>query len=178
MRMPFGRGPVPIGRRIARTLLLVTMAQVAAAAGAAAADEPDSDEYAIARCLEAWGTKHPFHGKRNPPFKTLSANVKVFGIGAAIVDDEPTREPRLVLVNPAVAVMSKSTMRLLNPNGWYCLKSNVTVMSKTVIELACDANIADSRDGVAVLGSNVEGTGKGVTVMGKTELRRVGCKER
>jgi hypothetical protein len=164
-------------RRIARMLLLVTIAQMAVGAGAVVGDENDSDEYAIARCLAAWGTTHPFQGKKSPPFKTLSAGVKVFGIGAAIIDDERTREPRLVLVSPSVGVMSKSTMRLLNPNGWYCLKSNVTVMSKTVIELACAASIADAREGVAVLGSNVEGTGKGVTVMGKTELRRVGCRD-
>lgn len=139
------------------------------------ADDRDGDDRAIARCLRVWGGKHPFQGVKNPKYEEVSTNVKVLGAGGPLEDNSDTKEPKLVLVKPSVAVMSKSVMRLLNPNGWYCLKANVTVMAKTVIELACNAAIADSTDGVAVLGSNEEGTGQGVTVLGKTELKRIGC---
>jgi hypothetical protein len=101
--------------------------------------------------------------------------VRLLGVGAQIEDKTTTATPDLVLVKPTVSVMTKSTLRLLNPNGWYCLKSNVTVMAKSVIELGCGSNVADSRAGTAVLGSNAQGTGRGVTVMGKTELRRLDC---
>lgn len=139
------------------------------------AKDADGDRLAIARCLEAWSGKHPFKGDATPAFKTLSTSVQVLGVGEDMVDADQTKEPSLVLVKPTVAVLTKSHLRLLNPNGWYCLKANVTVLAKTVLEIACNASIADSREGVAVLASNSQGTGKGVTVLGKTELKRVGC---
>ncbi len=137
--------------------------------------EVDGDRLAVGRCLAAWKDKHPFGTQKTPEYKVMGATVQVLGIGDDMTDEESTKEPRLVLVKPTVAVLSKSSIRLMNPNGWYCLKANVTVLAKTVIEVACNASIADSRDGVAVLGSNSQGTGKGVTVLGKTELKRQGC---
>ncbi len=132
------------------------------------AQEDDSN---VAHCLKAWG-KHPFGAR--PVHKTLATSVKVFGIGQNTVDTEATPSPSLVLVNPGVNVMGGSTIELLNPNGWYCLRSNVNVMGGMTIKLHCKAKIAMATDGTTtVLGNNTEE--KGITVMGSTQVERVGC---
>jgi hypothetical protein len=124
----------------------------------------------IARCLAAWGT-HPFG--RNPAFRTMAASVKVFGIGQNPADTERTEAPALILVNPGVNVMGGTTLELLNPNGWYCFRSNVNVMGKLAIRAHCKAHLASAADGVTVLGSN--SANKSVTVMGSTQVELVGC---
>lgn len=130
----------------------------------------DDDGSAINRCLIAWG-EHPF-GK-NPKFKTLSTSVKVFGIGKTSGDLEVTTEPRLVMVNAAVNVLGGAKIELLNPNGWYCLTSNVNVMGGLRIKAHCSAHVASAVEGVAVLGNSSDN--KSVTVMGKTAIDLVGC---
>ena len=134
----------------------------------AAAQEVDSS---IAACLKAWGT-HPF-GK-NPQFKALSTSVKVFGIGSNSGDTVPTDAPALVLVQPGVNVMGGTVIELLNPNGWYCLRTTVNVMGGVNIRAHCKAHLASTADGTTVMGSNSEN--KGVTVMGSTTVERVDCK--
>ena len=134
----------------------------------ALAAEVDS---AIASCLKAWG-KQPFGA--NPRYKTLSTSVKVFGIGENPADRERTSTPSLVLVNTGVNVMGRTRLELLNPNGWYCFKSNVNVMGSLIITAACTAHLASAHDGTTVLGSN--SGNKSVTVMGATRVELVGCK--
>jgi hypothetical protein len=131
------------------------------------ASELDSS---IASCLKAWD-KHPF-GK-NPRYKTLGTSVKVFGIGQNPADTERTDSPSLVLVNSSVNVMGGNTLELLNPNGWYCFRSNVNVMGGVKIRANCKAHLASASDGVTVLGSNSDN--KSVTVMGSTQVELVGC---
>lgn len=125
---------------------------------------------AIASCLKAWGA-NPF-GK-NPSYKTLETSVKVFGIGQNPTDTERTNSPSLVLVDPAVNVMGGTTMELLNPNGWYCFRSNVNVMGSLSIKADCKAHLASATDGTTVLGTS--SGGKSVTVMGSTEVELVNC---
>jgi hypothetical protein len=136
--------------------------------GPTLAAEVDS---AIASCLRAWG-KQPFGA--NPRYKTLSTSVKVFGIGENPADRERTSSPSLVLVNTGVNVMGRTRVELLNPNGWYCFKSNVNVMGSLIITAACTAHLASAHDGTTVLGSNSDN--KSVTVMGSTRVELVGCK--
>jgi hypothetical protein len=136
--------------------------------GPTLAAEVDS---AIASCLRAWG-KQPFGA--NPRYKTLSTSVKVFGIGENPADRERTSSPSLVLVNTGVNVMGRTRVELLNPNGWYCFKSNVNVMGSLIITAACTAHLASAHDGTTVLGSNSDN--KSVTVMGATRVELVGCK--
>jgi hypothetical protein len=131
------------------------------------AQELDSS---IAACLKAWG-KHPF-GK-NPSYRTLGTTVKVFGIGRNPSDTEVTSAPSLVLINPGVNVMGGTVYELLNPNGWYCLRTTVNVMGGLVIHAHCKAHIASSAGDATVLGNN--NTNKGVTVMGSTQIETVGC---
>jgi hypothetical protein len=124
----------------------------------------------IVSCLKAWG-EHPF-GK-NPKYKTLATSVKVFGIGEDTKDLEVTSSPSLVLINPGVNVMGGSTVELLNPNGWYCFRTNVNVMGGLNIKLHCKAHLASSTGGTTVLGTDSDKNS--VTVMGSTEVERVDC---
>lgn len=125
----------------------------------------------ISGCLKAWG-KHPFGN--NPEYKTLAASVKVFGIGQSTTDSEFTNSPSLVLVNPGVNVMGGTTIELLNPNGWYCLRNNVNVMGGLSIRAHCKAHLASATEGVTVLGSSSDI--KSTTVMGSTQIELVDCK--
>ncbi len=124
----------------------------------------------ISSCLKAWG-KHPFGS--NPKYKTLATSVKVFGIGQNPTDSEFTNSPSLVLVNPGVNVMGGTTIELLNPNGWYCFRSNTNVMGSLTIRAHCKAHLASATEGVTVLGSNSDI--KSITVMGSTQIELVDC---
>jgi hypothetical protein len=133
--------------------------------------EARADEYLndVRLCLLNWKT-HPFP-KDNPTYKVIQPQVKVFGIGGNVDETTATDKPELVYIRPNVSVMSKTTLNLMNPNGWYCLASNTAVMAKVVINLGCKAHLASSQEGVAVLG----GGDKGVNVLGKTAVNLVGC---
>lgn len=133
----------------------------------------ESGSKSIATCLSSWGT-HPF-GK-NPKFRTMSTSVKVFGIGGNPRDDAVTSAPALILVNPAVNVMGGTTIELLNPNGWYCFRSNVNVMGGLKIKAHCKAHLASTKDGASVLGKSDSEGDKAVTVMGSSRVELVGCK--
>jgi hypothetical protein len=107
----------------------------------------------IAACLKAW-RDHPFGN--TPQFKTLETSVKVFGIGKETADTEPTGSPSLVLINPSVNVMGGSTIELMNPNGWYCLRTAVSIMGRVNIRAHCKAHLASNSGGITVLGNNGE----------------------
>ena len=154
-------------KRTAHIATLLVLCLALPAPMVASAQEIDSS---IAACLKAWGT-NPF-GK-NPQFRTLQTAVKVFGIGKNTSDTERTSSPALILVNPGVNVMGGSTIELLNPNGWYCLRTTVNVMGGVNIRAHCKAHLASSSDGATVMGNNSEN--KGVTVMGSTNVERVDC---
>lgn len=138
-----------------------------AMAPALAADDMDSP---VSNCLRAWG-EHPF-GK-NPPYKTLSTSVKVFGIGPDTIDAEPTNTPVLVLVNPSVNVAGGSQIQVLNPNGWYCFRTTVSVMGGLTIKAHCKSHLATTSGDVLAVGNGSDD--KGITVMGSTQVERVGC---
>jgi hypothetical protein len=70
--------------------------------------------------------------------------------------------------------MGGSTFELLNPNGWYCLRTNVNVMGGLTIKVHCKAHLASATEGVTVLGSSSDK--KSITVMGSTKIEQVGCK--
>ncbi len=116
----------------------------------AAASEVDSS---IAACLKAWGD-HPF-GK-TPQYKTLGTSVRVFGIGTEAADTQPTSSPSLVLINPSVNLMGVSTIELLNPVGWYCMRTTTSIMGTVNIRAHCKARLAATSDGNTVLGNKGE----------------------
>jgi hypothetical protein len=130
-----------------------------------------SDQDALKACLHNWGT--PPFAAGNLDYRTIAASVRVFDIGVSVQDDRATAQPELVLIKPSVNVFSTSTLRLLNPQGWYCLESKVAVFSAVDIQLACRANLASASDGATVLGSN--DSRNGVTVLGTSHVTRIGC---
>jgi len=131
-----------------------------------------SDPYraGVQRCLANW-KNHPFD-VQSPEYRVIEPKVGVFGIGGDIHDDKATDRPELVYIRPAVSVMSKSDIDLMNPNGWYCLEKSVSVMAKIRIRLQCDAHLASTEQAVSVMG----GGDRGVNVMGATRVEKVGCK--
>jgi hypothetical protein len=133
------------------------------------AQEVDSS---IAACLKVWGD-HPF-GK-NPHFKTLDTSVKVFGIGTSTGDTGATSSPSLVLINPTYNLMGGSTIDLMNPNGWYCLRTTVSILGEVSIRAHCKAQLAAASDGKALRGNNTENRAikdLNVTVIGDVSIER------
>ena len=151
-----------------RTFLVLALL---AASGAALADE---DQQTLDGCIAQWGRKSPFR-KGTPAETTLSTGVKVFGVGSSSSgNDSPTSHPALILVRPAVNVMGKSTIKLNNPKGWYCFRSNVNVAGKMEIDAPCTAHIASATSEGAAVGAS-DDTGKGVSVFGALRVTRHGC---
>jgi len=149
---------------------LLSLLFLAAFAAPALAD----DQAAVDGCIATWGAQSPFK-KGTRPDKVISTGVKVFGIGERQGNEETTTAPSLVLVNPAVNVAGKSTVRLANPNGWYCLQNQTTVAGKITIQAHCNAHIASAKgDGTSVAAH--DDTGKGVAVAGALRVQRFGCK--
>lgn len=123
-------------------------------------------------CLKTWGNEHPFKNKGRLQFRVIDNNVKVFGMGENVRDDTATTYPQMILIRPAVNVMGKMEYYLTNPNGWYCMDSNVTVMGKSVINLACSAKLTSTHGSITVLGKSDSKEKSGTTVMGKTVINR------
>lgn len=135
-----------------------------------------NDQAVLDHCIATWGSSSPFR-KGTPAHSVLASGVKVFGIGQGISGSDPvTDRPALVLVRPAVNVAGRTTIRLANPNGWYCFRSNVTVAGKLEIEAHCSAKIASARDSGTTVGAADE-SNKGVAVFGALRVTRYGCPE-
>lgn len=134
----------------------------------------ESDEKAIARCLVAWGD-HPFGDADIKNHRKIYASVSVLGMGNAITDTTVTDKPRLIVVEAGVNVLSDSVYNLKNPNGWYCLKVNVDVMSSLTINLHCKANMSDGMVNVNVMSKGDQAGAVGVDVLSKGHINRTGC---
>ncbi|MBL8511807.1 MAG: hypothetical protein JNM52_09190, partial [Betaproteobacteria bacterium] len=133
-----------------------------------------NNQESVNECIAAWGSKSPFK-KGTKPNKTISTNVKVFGVGKKHVGDSTvTTKPSLVFLEPEINVLGKSTIYLANPNGWYCFRNNVTVAGKIQINAHCKAHIATSGgDGASVLAADE--SDKGVAVLGALRISRFDC---
>ena len=135
------------------------------------------DQKVLDACIAEWGADSPFR-KGAAVSKVVAPGTKVFGIGKNNNGDETvTAKPALILVRPAVNVLGKTTIRLANPKGWYCFRSNVTVAGKIAIDAHCDARIASARDGGTSVMAKDE-SDKGVAVMGALRITRFGCADR
>ena len=158
-----------------RLLLLAFLLAPLFAFSAPAVDA--NDQKVLDACIADWGAASPFK-KGAAVSKVVAPGTKVFGIGKNNNGDETvTASPALILVRPAVNVMGKTTIRLANPKGWYCFRSNVTVAGKIAIEAHCDAHIASARDGGTSVMAKDE-SDKGVAVMGALRVTRFGCVEK
>ncbi|HUP98203.1 MAG TPA: hypothetical protein VM073_09685 [Usitatibacter sp.] len=135
-----------------------------------------SDQPALDACISSWGKAAPFK-KGKPADSVIGTGVKVFGIGSGQSGSDPvTDKPVLVLVRPAVNVAGSSTIKLSNPNGWYCFRSNVTVAGAMRIEAHCKAHIASAKEDGTTVGAADE-SGKGVAVFGALRVNRFDCPE-
>lgn len=137
-------------KKAARVIALLAGCLALSLPMAISAKELDSS---IAACLNAWGD-HPFGSA--PGFKTLGTSVKVFGIGNAVGDTTPTSAPSLVLIEPSVNLLGNSTIDLMNPNGWYCLRTVVSIIGRVHLRANCKAHLASTSDGATVLANYVE----------------------
>ncbi len=147
--------------------LLAAVALLSLCAGAQA-------DQALDGCIAAWGKKSPFK-KGASADSTIGTGVKVFGIGQGQSGDDPvTTKPALIYVRPAVNVMGATTLRLSNPQGWYCFRSNVSVAGNINIEVQCNAHIAHAREDGTNVGAADE-SNKGVVVFGALRVTRFGC---
>jgi hypothetical protein len=152
-----------------RNAILALMFIAPASALAAAGDQPVLDA-----CISSWGKKSPFK-KGTRADGTIATGVKVFGIGSGQSgNDAPTDKPALYLVRPAVNVAGKSTIRLNNPKGWYCFRSNVTVAGALHIDAHCTAQIASAKEDGTSVGA-VDESNTGVAVFGALRINRFGC---
>ena len=150
---------------------------VAAALSLACLPALAQDQGALDACIQSWGKTAPFK-KGTPATSVIAPSVKVFGIGGSgNVNDAPTDRPALVLVRPAVNVMGSSKIRLENPKGWYCFKSNVNVAGSMNIEAHCTAHIASAKEDGTSVGA-VDESSKGVSVFGALRVTRFGCDEK
>jgi hypothetical protein len=71
--------------------------------------------------------------------------------------------------------MGGSTIDLLNPNGWYCLRTTVSIVGGVSIRAHCKAQLAATSDGKAMLADKTENRGiknLNVTVMGSVSIER------
>ena len=149
--------------------LFAAFVLAAVALPAAASDQP-----ALDACIASWGKSSPFK-KGKAADSVIGTGVKVFGIGSGQSgNDPPTDRPALILVRPAVNVAGRSTIRLSNPNGWYCFRSNVTVAGAMNIEAHCKAHIASAKEDGTTVGASDE-SGKGVAVFGALRVNRFDC---
>ena len=152
--------------------LLAASFLVPASAPAAAPDQQVLDA-----CISSWGKKSPFK-KGTRADSSIGTGVKVFGIGSGQSgSDAPTDKPALVFVRPAVNVAGRSRIRLSNPNGWYCFRSNVTVAGALHIDAHCTAQIASAKEDGTSVGA-VDQSGSGVAVFGALRVNRFGCPEK
>jgi hypothetical protein len=134
--------------------------------------QSDEDAGYINLCLKAWGN-HPF--TEEPQYRKYSSVLNLFGIGQNTDDLAPTKKPALVLIDTGVNVLGGTTLRLMNPNGWYCFRSNINVMGKVTIKAHCQAHLASASDGLTIFGEDQHN--KSTTVLGQTQVELIGCED-
>ena len=164
-----GQGAVPLSRCVRRSLTIPAALMLLLPVTGLASDQAMVDQ-----CIAAWGSKSPFR-KGTTPNLVIGTGVKVFGLGSSQTgNDAPTDRPNLVLVRSAVNVAGKSTIKLSNPQGWYCLEDAVTVAGKINISAHCHAHLASGTGGgTAIMGANT--ANQGTAVMGALRITRFGC---
>jgi len=135
-----------------------------------AADKDDLD--ALHKCMTKW-QQHPFKGSVQN-YTKISAAVTVGGIGNAVNDSERTDEPHLILIDAGVNVLGSPVYNLLNPNGYYCIKVNVNVLTNLTVNLHCRARLADQKVNINVGSQQNDTTSSvGVHVLSSVKVQTV-----
>lgn len=128
------------------------------------------DDETINNCLEQWGD-HPFTQEQVNNYNKLVGTVEVFGIGPAIDDKVQTATPKLMLVKPPVNVFSTQTFVLGNPNGYYCLNRGFNLLSRSTVEVHCDAKMIANGGKDILSGGNATDTSS-VSVFSNVDVVR------
>ena len=83
-----------------------------------------------------WSNKNP----DDINLRYAHPTINVLTRSGELLDDRQSDEPELVIIPATVNVLGNAYYQLLNENGWYCLLSNVSVLSRTNIDLGCETN--------------------------------------
>lgn len=131
----------------------------------------EGDLAAIEACMESW---------EEVPFteETLVTKVKLdFNIFSdTYTDDVITNQPKLLLIESSVSLLSNTTYELYNPNGWYCFKGGFNILSTIIIEAHCDAQLASTNSQINIGGTTVGEQGQtNVNVLSDLAVTRVEC---
>lgn len=132
----------------------------------------DDDNRALKGCSTAFGRSLPlgFDGS----VRTIAANVSVLSSGVALRDTRVTARPEVTLIYASIGVLSNLRWELLNPNGLYCIVTNVNVLSKLTIFLEERAQLSDGLVHINVLSSsNADTATVGVNVLSNVKVYRV-----
>jgi hypothetical protein len=113
------------------------------------------DAKALNSCLNLFKS-HPF-GDKIANFKKINAAISILGSGTPIDDKEKTDTPVLILISTTINVGGSPTYNMLNPNGYYCMKTSINLLTDLTINVSCSAHLADSSFKFDVL-SDVKGT--------------------
>lgn len=117
---------------------------------------------AMKSCFKEWG-QTPFDAKSALNYRTLTTNSSGF-TSKVLADKTTTSEPALILVKVSATGFSSFKVDLGNPNGWYCLSSNLVGFSWVNISHHCQATIGNNQStskgfssgNTEVYGSNCE----------------------
>lgn len=128
----------------------------------------DSDKKIISNCAKALGIELPLNQGQ---VRTIVANVNVLSTGAVMSDKRVTEQPELTLVMASVNVLGAVRWELMNPQGLYCIVTNVNVLAKLTVEISKTAKLAEGVLGVNVLSAaNQKTSGVGVNVLSNVQV--------
>ena len=95
----------------------------------------------LGNCLQQWGPENtPFDEGAVRQYLSLNFN----GDDVSYKDIFMTDEPKLTFLEITADEVDDINLRLMNPNGWYCLNVAVTTMDDLTIKVHCEAKILQS----------------------------------
>ncbi len=84
---------------------------------------------------------HPFGTGQVTP-RVVAPSINVLTRTSTLNEDKITNNPELVIIVGTVNILGNSEFKLLNPNGWYCIPTNLSVFGTTSIDLNVNAHLA------------------------------------
>lgn len=112
------------------------------------AETPDGA--VIGKCLAEWG-KTPFTKQSLAEHRTIEVQAQMLG-RSDVQDLEPTDEPEIVVVKVASATLGAASLKLMNPQGWYCMDMSAQSLGATDVTLHCKAHIGNQSTSSGGLG--------------------------
>lgn len=123
------------------------------------------EQQMINSCAKALGMDLPLS---NGKVRIVTAGIGILG-SSTLRDSRETVEPELTLIVASVNILGGMRWQLMNPNGLYCVVSNVNVLSNMTIEISKSAKLADGVLGINILSANQSST-SGVNVLSKVKV--------